>query len=333
MASLKMASLKSGNTKTDLSFKRRDWFLTVNESSLTYYEEIENYFLNLKSLTYYICVEHIGSENKHYHILAQFSNSIRLSLKQLHGCHVEALRGTPQEALRYIKCEDDKHIKNGITYKLINEYGEIRKHGKSMTAKEVMKASEEELKDLDFRFYNTAMKIKESENEKNTLNEMLTEIKNDKLKSPEIIYIYGDPGNGKTYGAYKIAMSKYEIGDIGRIYINNNFFKIINENAKCFVIEEFRDSQLAVSEYLQFTDKYGYSAPTKGGFKTIRPECIILCCYKCPDSIYDTINENHKQFLRRLTTIYRCDKFMLYPEDVEDYLTLSIINDIDINEM
>nr|BDF97693.1 replication-associated protein [Cressdnaviricota sp.] len=325
MASDKMASLKTGNTKTVLSLKRRDWFLTVNESSIDYYEEIENYFLNLKSLTYYICVEHIGSENKHYHIFAQFNNSIKLSLKKLHGCHVEALRGTPQEALTYIKCEDDKHIKNGITYKLIYEYGELRKHGKSMTAKEVMKANDEELKDLDFRFYNSAMKIKETENEKNTFNEMLTEIENENLKAPEIIYIYGEPGNGKTYGGYKLAMSKYEKPDIGRIYINNKYFKIINENAKCFVIEEFRDSQLPISEFLQFTDKYGYTAATKGGFKTIRPECIIICCYKCPNLIYNNVNENHKQFLRRLTTIYRCEKFVFYPEDVKIYLMLSDI--------
>lgn len=306
MASVKKASLKSGNTKTDLSFKKRDWTLTLNESVIEHYEDIKNYLLGRKSLTYFICVEHVGSENKHYHILTQYDNSIRLSFKKLYGAHVEYLRGTPQEALRYLKCEDEKHISKGITCKIIDEEGVIRNHGRMLSVKDVIEADEEELKDLDFRFYNSAKRIKEDVNEEETFMNMLDEIEKDDLKGPEVIYIYGEPGSGKTYQAYKEALKKFEKKDIGKIYINNKYFKFINENAKCFVIEEFRDSQLPVTEYLQLTDKYGYTAATKGGWKTIRPQCIIICCYKHPNEIYNKINENNIQFKRRITKFYIC---------------------------
>ena len=317
MATVKKTTLKSGNTKTDLSCKKRDWTLTLNEKTLEHYKDIENYLLNLKSLSYYLCVEHVGSENKHYHILTQFNYPIKLSLKKLYGAHLEYLRGTPQEAYNYLMCEDEKHKSKGITCEVIEEQGEIRNHGRMLNVKEILKADYEELKELDFRFYNAAKKIKEVANDEETFMNMLNEIENDTLTGPEVIYIYGNPGSGKTYGAYKLALEKFEKKDIGKIYINNGYFKFINENAKCFVIEEFRDSQLAASEFLQLTDKYGYTAATKGAFKTFRPKCIIICCYKHPNEIYINQNENNKQFKRRVSIFYICNERKLTPVDID----------------
>ena len=38
---------------------------------------------------------------------------------------------------------------------------------------------------------------------------MFNEIKNKDLKAPEVIYITGDSGKGKTYKAIEIATEKY----------------------------------------------------------------------------------------------------------------------------
>lgn len=312
MATDKMATLNPGNTNPGLSFsKKRDWMLTLNEKTLEHYEEVKGYLLGLKSLTYFICVEHVGSQNKHYHILVQFKNGIKLSLKKLFGAHVEYLRGTPQEALKYLKCKDEKHIEEGVSCVVIDESGTIRNHGRILTVNEVIEADKEDLKEMDFRFYNAAIKIKESVNEEETFMGMLEEIEKNELKGPEVIYIYGEPGSGKTYSAYKYALEHYDKKDIGKIYISNNFFKFINEDAKCFVIEEFRPSQCAVAEFLQLTDKYGYTASTKGGFKTIRPKCIIICCYKHPEELYINQQENNLQFKRRVTKMYECEDRVL----------------------
>lgn len=307
-----------GNTKTKV-VRRRDFMLTVNEESINHYEDIKNYFMKRKAITYYLCVEHLNSKKKHYHILAQFDKGISLSIKKLHGCHVDVLRGTPQEAHDYIMCKDEKHIKKGITAKVIDESGQLRYRGSVLNARAVQEMSNEDLKDIDIHLYKRAKDIKDELYEEEIFEKMLNDIEKDDLKGPEIIYIHGEPGSGKTYGAYKYAIQHYDKKDIGKISINNNFFKIINNNAKCYVIEEFRPSQISATEFLQFTDKYIYTASTKGGFKTIHAECIIICCYKHPDNLYK--DENNQQFKRRVTKWFKAENKELTEvkeEDLED---------------
>lgn len=129
MASTELASALPGNTKQARP-KSRNYILTVNEKSLNDYENIKNYILGLKSNIYYLCCEHIGQENKHYHIYCQFSNSIALSIKKLYGAHIEISFGSAQQNIAYLKAEDDKHIKLGIKSIIIDEYGEPKFNGR-----------------------------------------------------------------------------------------------------------------------------------------------------------------------------------------------------------
>lgn len=304
MATLEMATIGAGNTKA--APKKKAFLLTVNEKSLAHYEEIRKYITGLKSNTYFLCCEHIGQENKHYHIYCQFSNAIKLSVKKLFGSHVEVCFGSAQQNINYVKAEDDKHKKLNITSELIDEIGEPRLKGGFHTVKDIKDMNEEELNDLPIMYYNVADKIKSKQREEDIFMDMLTEIENDNLKGPEVYYITGPSGKGKTYGAYKLALSKYNKKDIGKMLINNNFFKITNDKAKCFVIEEFRPSQLHASDFLQLIDKYGFNCNIKGGFITIRPQCFIICSIIPPKKIYkEEINE---QFIRRLTEIYEIDE-------------------------
>lgn len=303
-----MASITLGNTKTKV-IKKRDYMLTVNEESIKHYDDIKKYLTGRKSITYYLCVEHLNSKRVHYHILIQFDNSVKLSIKKLFGCHIDTLNGTPQEAYNYIMCKDEKHIKKGIIPNIIDEIGKLRYRGSILNVRALEDMNNEDLKDIDIRLYKRALEIKNELNEEKLLNDMLDDIKKDNLKGPEVIYIHGAPGSGKTYNAYKYALEHYDKRDIGKISINNNFFKIINDNAKCFVIEEFRPSQISATEFLQFTDKYIYTASIKGGFKTIKPECIIICCYKHPDNLYR--DENNLQFKRRVSKWFKADEHKL----------------------
>ena len=131
------------------------------------------------------------------------------------------------------------------------------------------------------------------------------------------LYIKGDTGKGKTYKAYKIALEKYEKEDIGKLTLKNDFIDVINKNAKCFIIEEFRPSQIKASDFLQLTDKYGYRCNIKGGFHTLRPEMIIICSIIEPENIYH--EEVNKQFMRRITEIIN-----LGYEDKDNFLFSSI---------
>lgn len=319
MTPLEMTPPSSGNTtqtKGQKITKSKNYLLTVNEKSLEHYSEIKNYLLNLKSLNYFLCTEHIGQENKHYHIFVQFKNSIPLSLKKLYGSHVEICFGSPQQNKNYCMAEDEKHKKLNIKAEIIDEEGELRQTG-GKTIREIREMSIEDREDLPPQYKRIIDEINEEEEEEKTFINMLREIKNKSLKGPNIIYLTGETGNGKTYKAYEIALERYPEEEIGRININNNFFKMPKKNKKCYIIEEFRSSQIRAADFLQLTDKYGYSCNTKGGFRTIRPETIIICSIIRPQDLYKN-EEINQQFLRRITEAYEIVNHELIKYDLKE---------------
>ena len=241
----------------------------------------------------------------HIHMLYQFPNNKKLSGVFIPGTTIEQKVWSPQKYQQYCKGLDDKHIKLGITSTIIAEEGELRQSG-GARVKDLIDA---DIKELDWRQYNVAKKIQEDERRTKGFFDMLREIQNDALKSPEIIYFVGAPGNGKTYGAYKFALQHYKIEEIGRITINNNFFKVDNERAKCFIIEEFRSSQLHPSSLLQLTDKYGYNAPIKGGEIYLRPDAIYICSIINPEKLYSSEHQELiMQFIRRIDCVKYVDE-------------------------
>lgn len=301
-----MSTLASGNTNTS-AIKGRNFIFTVQESQYEFYDEVKKYLTNLKGFQYWLCCEHHNEDQPHSHIYVQFTDNKRLSLKKIKGFHIEPCKGSAQQCIKYLKCEDDKHIKLGITASIYEEIGEPITKGGIQCIKDIKEASTEELEqNLNPIYYNIAEKIKSKQREEDMFANMLNEIENNDLKGPEVYYLTGESGTGKTYQAYKLAMSKYNKQDIGRMLINNNFFKITNENAKCFVIEEFRPSQLHASDFLQLIDKYGFNCNVKGGFITVRPECFIICSIIPPEEIYK--EEINKQFRRRITKVYQINE-------------------------
>ena len=188
---------------------------------------------------------------------------------------------------------------------MLDEIGEEPKQGMARTVQELKEADISEINPV---LYKIKKAIDEEEKSKNTFLEMLDEIENDKLRAPKVYYIKGDTGKGKTYAAYKLALSMYDKRNIAKLTLNNNFVDITNgDEAKCYVIEEFRPSQIHAANFLQLTDKYGYRCNVKGGFATIRPECLIIASIIPPDQLYFT-EEVNEQFLRRITKQFEADK-------------------------
>lgn len=286
--------------------KGRNFILTVNEKCLPDYEKIIKYLKSLKGFRYILVTEHFGQDNKHYHIYVQYDDNKKLSFSKLFGAHLEECYGSAQKCRDYLLCEDDKHKNKGITAAIIHEEGTMKTKGGIKYVKDVVAMDKSELGEVPLQFKRVAKEIIEEENEKQELIKMIREVKNDCLKGPEVIYLYGGSGNGKTYSAIKLAAEKYKEEDIGIIQIYNNFCKFINDDAKCYIITEFRPSQIHAAEFLQLIDKYGYACNIKGSHKFIRPEMFIICSVISPYYIYN--DEINKQFLRRITKLYELDK-------------------------
>ena len=286
MASEVSASEARGNTKA------RAFQLTLNQPEKLH-ELLEN-MKTYKSLDYYM-VSHLEkgeeSQHEHYHIYVHFKNLIKLSIKKCCGAHIEFVRGSYKDNLVYF-------TKQGP---LTEEWGEKPHQG----LKTVAQLKDMNINEVPPQYYRIKKEIDAEEKDKNDFFDMLDEIQNENLKAPEIIYITGSTGKGKTYSAYKIALEKYQKYDIGKLTLKNDFFDVVNKDAKCYIIEEFRPSQIKASDFLQLTDKYGYRANIKGSFVSLRPEMIIICSIIPPEQIYK--EEVNKQFLRRITKVINLD--------------------------
>lgn len=282
-----MTTQARGNTKT------RAYLLTLNEAERI--DELINNMKTYKTLRYLVC-GHLEvaptTGHQHYHILVYFDVPIRLGIKKCIGAHIDIVRGTVKQCVDYITKEGEPYL----------IYGEPPHQG-CRTVKELKEMDSD---DVPPQYANIKERLSRKQRDEDNFFEMLDEIKNDNLKAPEIIYITGGTGKGKTYTAYKMALSKYDKQDIGKLTLKNDFFDVVNERAKCYVIEEFRPSQIKASDFLQLTDKYGYRANVKGGFVSLRPEMIIICSIIDVDLIYK--DEVNKQFQRRIKKIINLDE-------------------------
>lgn len=280
MASEETASVARGNTKA------RAYQLTLNTPERI--DELVNSLKTYQSLDYLI-VGHIETApttgHLHYHVYVHFRNMIKLSPKKCCGAHIEIARGSPKQNITYLTKEGEPYL----------EYG-TRPHQGMITVGELKEMASDE---VPAQYARIKADIDRKQKDESDFEQMLDEILNNELKAPEIVYITGDTGKGKTYTAYKMALEKYKKNEIGKLTLKNDFFDVINEKAKCFVIEEFRPSQIKASDFLQLTDKYGYRANIKGGFISLRPEMIIICSIIPPQYIYK--EEVNKQFIRRIT--------------------------------
>lgn len=281
--------------------------LVLNPKAIEHYQKIYDYLTGRAGFRYILVTKHLAHEGQnydHYHIAVQYENSIKLSAQYLYGAHNEAAEKSIQANIKYCKCEDKKHKSLGVTYELIDEKGNFKPRGGDYSVKHLLEIDNKE--DLpDGRMYNTWKKLKEEKESEDAFLFMLECIEKNDLRGPEVIYFIGKPGFGKTWNAYRYALQKYDKKDICKVTINNNFFSYTGLGTKCFVIDEFRPSQLHPSSLLSFTDKYGYNSPIKGGYKYVHPECIIICSIIHPSRLYrEDKEELNEQFTRRITHLF-----------------------------
>lgn len=144
-----------GNTKT---FRGRHFLMTINERTIPYTMMIVDYINHWKTVNYILITEHIGQENKHYHLYCQFTNPINMNSEYTCGAHIEQSFGSPEQNYKYCMCEDDKHKEENIKAVKIYEQGEIRKTYSQYTIADIKKMEDSEIDDLPYKYFNTIQK-------------------------------------------------------------------------------------------------------------------------------------------------------------------------------
>lgn len=292
----------------------KTFMLTIQNSLLPEMDAIYNYVSHLAGFQYgLICSHNKGHDIEtlpHVHIVLQYNMGKRLSIKKLRGAHIDPMKyGSVHNMVKYAKGETGHDDIEGFEAQVLYEEGELKLNGGyRVTGSEVREFnSVEQVYELPLPLQKIAKSIYEEKQAEDVWNSVLDEVWNDSLTQPEVIYITGESGAGKTYRAIKEAKEAgYDKSEVGRLTIENNFFSFVNSGADCIIVPEFRPNQCRATLLLEFLDKYGFNAPIKGGFKFVRPKTIIIASIVPPEQLY-LDEEKNKQFTRRITKTIRLD--------------------------
>lgn len=271
--------------------------LVINPKALEYYEDIKQYVMGLKYFQYMKVVEHLGQDEKHYHLFLQLSQSLpKLSTKKLHGAHiVPKMYGSTQKIIDYIDCKDEKHISDGVTAVLIDEEGELKQQG-GYSVKALLET--EKVEDLpDYRMVNTWYKLKSNRPMK----------VRERRKSVKVYYIQGPSDAGKTNKAMEIAEEFEEAWDTYTDWLKyeNGFYSGVTGVAKIAIYDDWRPSDMKAKEFVNLIDYNKHNMNIKNGGLLNNYNLIIITSVIKLSTIYKNIEaeEPRKQWERRVQVI------------------------------
>lgn len=291
----------SGNTSTLASeeivktFKinARNVMLTVNNKSFEHLEDIVKYLQHFKALNYLLVCSH-DKPDLHYHIYGQYESARNFDSRYLYGAHIEKCFGSAQQCIEYCKGLDDKHQKLGIKCNVVFEQGAVRERG-GRRIKDIMEMTDEEVLELDGNMYQAALKIRAAKK---------TKVK-DWHKPIEVIYIWGPSGAGKSLKAVQILEERgveefTEIKHVGEFWLG-----IIGASVTgAAIYDDFRDTHMKASEFINFIDYNRHILNYKGGSAVNNFNLIIITSVQDPEKIYRSLgDEPRKQWLRRMKII------------------------------
>ena len=271
------------------NLKARHFQLTLNQPE--HYDEIKDYLTKLKQFRYLIsCKEYAPTTGKeHIHIYVQFSNPQRLSVKKCKGAHIEKCFGTPEQNKAYIEKGE-----------LIDEIGIF---GSSEVTRfpsidQVKLMSREERNQLPISYYNTVKRI-------NTEEDNMMNIEDIYKPDVKVYYFYGPSGIGKSKNAVEL-IKKYGT-KFDELKYENGFWLGYGGSEIAFY-DDWRDSHMKASEFINFIDYYIHNLNVKGGCEKNRYKIIIITSIQSPWEIYQTQPELQEQWLRRMKICEVIDK-------------------------
>lgn len=280
----KYDSQVTGNT-TAVTFRARSFQLTLH--NIDEYESVKKYLTEAKIFKYLIsCMENCPkTDKKHIHIYVHYSSQKVLSPKKCGSAHIEKCRGSPKQNIEYIK-------KDG---KILDEIGEIPRQGVIMTVGELRKIKNPD--EIHWRMHNTWKNI-QNENKEIDID--------DWGKNVKVYYISGPSGVGKTEKAKTLIRENKEIygTKFNRVKFDGKFWNGAESNKKIAVYDDFRDSHMHASEFINFIDYNRHLMNIKGGTCSNDYELIILTSVIPLKNIYGNMpDEPRNQWQRRIEEI------------------------------
>lgn len=298
----RMKGKKKEVTKKEVTKSSSSFLITLNQPER--FDKLKEYISSSKHFQYAIAGREIAptTGHKHIHVFVQYSRSTKLSIAKLEGAHVDKCYGTPQQNKKYVEKGE-----------VIWEEGDIKKKG-FPTIDEVRKMTKEDRDFLPFQYYNVVEKMNIREDSIMTGKEMEKQVK--------VYYISGPSGIGKTQFAKKLIGNR----PFSLVKYENGFWMGIGDT-EAALYDDWRDSHMKPSEFLNFVDYNKQIMNIKGGMKINNYRLIVITSIFRLDEIYqDEQGESRTQWKRR---VHEIKLGVVYNDDRKKHLTylFMILND------
>lgn len=312
----------SGNTiASDAKSIKRSAYMfhvEINPAVINKLDDVIAYFKTGEP-NYILCGSHIGSsQGLHYHLFVQYPKKTTRTIgkRTTFGAHAAVCYGSAQENVAYIRCQDAKHIEEGVTYGGdYLEEGVMRLRGgfRTLPAREVADFSDEELLDLPVMDFLMANKVRNEVKRINANAEYFKQAheimeKGVDFKANKNVHYYtGSSRSGKTLTAKIDMWTKHKPEETMSITFDENGFAHCIGNTidpKALIIEEFRDGDMKLKKFLELTDMYMTTLNIKGSSIPINVEDIYIASVIPLNKLYRTATsklDSSAQIYNRVT--------------------------------
>lgn len=287
--------------KPERGKRLRNFVFTWNNYSDTDYYGITDEALQGKFFSYIrIGKEVAGTGTKHLQGYAELvhQTSFNSIKKKYPEIHFEPRRGTQKQAIDYAS-KDDKDF---------FEYGTPSKQGSRtdlhVIAKRIEDGSTMRELILDNAQPLTYKTFKVAER-------MFTYFEKERHTQPEVIWIYGKSGSGKTATAFHLAGGSEGSRDVYVKYgASEKWWDGYDGQPYC-IIDDLRPYMCKYVDLINMLDRYPYRLPVKGAFRQLLAKTFIITSLQHPEIMHrlddEWKKEPYRQLARRITKIVNMD--------------------------
>ena len=283
------ATLLDSSTEYKVSGKARRFFLTLNQPE--HYDKIREYLTGMKAFKYmFSCKEKAPTTgHAHIHIYVIFSSARKLSVRALPGAHLDVCNGSHAQCVDYIR-------KEALEGSIIEELGTEPRQGSlsRYTVGELRKITDPT--DLPSHYLKQWRESK-------AFNVALTKAECYKPKV-DVLYFVGPSAAGKSKAVYDHLADDEKFDRVKHV---NGFWINVSQDPSVTTAwyDDFRDSDMKPSEFINFIDYYANPMNLKGGYVLNHYTKIFITSVQHPSDLYAgmRLEEPRKQWMRRMEII------------------------------
>lgn len=282
-------------------------------------DRVNDVINNLKSLSKFrfgmacheVCPD-TGREHVHIYVCYGGGKKFTTIRNASLGGHVEKCYGPHKDNVKYIM-KDVTESNPLVWYE-----GDQPQQGSSIKSDELRSMSVLEVVEVDPRCHQAYLRAREL-----LLNGGLS-LDDLNGKSVQVFYIYGSSGCGKSVLAKELLrehMCEVGVAFVDMVKYKNEFWTGVCYGEVAFY-DEFRDSDMKPSEFINFIDYNPQRMNVKGSCTLNRYKFIVITSVQGPNDLYPnmTITEPRRQWLRRAHWINLDDPVIRKATDIEKYI-------------